>query len=139
MEDLRETTAQIVAAYAESNKLGASDLPELIQAVYRTLASAGEPTVDAAPAAIRLTSAQIKKSITPDYLVSFEDGKRYKTMKRHLGRLGLTPDQYRAKSGLPSSYPMVCTNPVSLGEEPWSGSQGRKGIGESQARAKSAS
>jgi predicted transcriptional regulator len=107
MEDFRETTAQIVSAYAEGNKLSASDLPGLIQAVYRTLANAGEPIIEAAPAPIQLTAAQIKKSVNPDYIVSFEDGKRYKTMKRHLGRRGLTPDQYRAKWGLPSSYPMV--------------------------------
>ena len=107
MDDLKDVTAQIVSAYVETNTLSASDLPDLIKSVYRTLSGVGEPAADAAPAPAKLTAAQIRKSITPDYLVSLEDGRRFKSMKRHLGLLGLSPEQYRAKWGLPKSYPMV--------------------------------
>jgi predicted transcriptional regulator len=107
MDDLKDVTTQIVSAYVETNTLSASDLPDLIRSVYRTLSGVGEPVADAAPPPAKLTAAQIRKSITPDYLVSLEDGRRFKSMKRHLGLLGLSPEQYRAKWGLPKSYPMV--------------------------------
>src|SRR5579863_6882550 len=107
MDNFKHMTAQIVAAYADSNKLSASDLPGLIQSVYRTLSNVGEPASDAPPEPAKLTPAQIRKSITPDYLISFEDGRRFRTLKRHLSLRGLTPADYRAKWGLPSSYPIV--------------------------------
>lgn len=83
-------------------------IPEVIDALknlYAAVAGLGEPVVIAPEALVPAVS--IKKSITADYLISLEDGKRYKSLKRHLGGRGLTPAEYRAKWGLPSDYPMV--------------------------------
>ncbi len=110
MDDLTDTTARIVGAYVESNTLSVSDLPSLINSVYKTLSKLGGPEEQPPTDLAKPTPAQIRRSITPDYLVSFEDGRRYKSMKRHLGLRGLTPAQYRAKWGLPRSYPMVSPN-----------------------------
>ena len=105
-------TAELVAAYVANNSLPVSELPKLIGSVQAALAglyggmgveSAGAP----AEKAELPTVAQIKKSITPDALISFVDGKRYKTLKRHLSTHGLNPHSYRAKFGLPSDYPMT--------------------------------
>ena len=106
---LVELTADIVAAYVSKNNVQRSDLPSLIADVHKALSDAvslasGEP---AKPEQPQLTSQQIKRSITPDHLVSFEDGKRYKTLRRHLSVRGLTPQAYREKWGLPVDYPMA--------------------------------
>ena len=102
-----ELTGDIVAAYVSGNHVQASELPGLIASVHAALSqlSAGEPTEAAGPE--KPTSAQIKKSITHDALISFEDGKPYKTLRRHLTIRGLTPEAYRAKYGLPAEYPMT--------------------------------
>ncbi len=105
METL-ELTTQIVASYVSGNQIAAEDLPALIQTVYSSLGLPAAP-VEPPAAAPTLTPAQIRKSITHDVLISFEDGKGYKTLKRHLGGLGLTPETYRAKWGLPRDYPMI--------------------------------
>jgi predicted transcriptional regulator len=109
MDVSTELTAQIVAAYAEKNILPPAELPALIRGIYRTLSTLGEPVTET-PEVAKLTAAQIRKSVTPDHLVSFEDGRNYKSLKRHLSTRGLTPDQYRVKWGLPSDYPMVSPN-----------------------------
>jgi predicted transcriptional regulator len=104
-----DLAADIVAAYVSNNSVTAADLPALIGTVHSALQSAAAgPEVAKAPTAE--PAVPIKKSITPDYLISLEDGKRYKSMKRHLTRLGITPEQYRAKWGLPRDYPMVAPN-----------------------------
>ena len=105
---LIELTADVVAAYVSNNPVPAGDLPALIADVHsalgRTRAPAAEPVPELKPA------VNPKKSVFPDYLVSLEDGKQYKALKRHLTRIGLTPAEYRAKWGLPHDYPMVAPN-----------------------------
>jgi predicted transcriptional regulator len=104
---LIDLTAEIVAAYLEKNPVAASELPALIQTTYAALAGASEPPAAVAEPEIKATTGQIRKSLSPDALISFEDGKSYKSLKRHLSTKGLTPDDYRAKWGLPKDYPMV--------------------------------
>jgi predicted transcriptional regulator len=100
-----ELTAGVVAAYVGNHQIAASDLPGLIRAVYAAFAD--DPDASGAPSTQQLTKAQIRKSVTPDAIISFEDGRRYKMLRRHLATHHLTPDGYRAKWGLPSDYPMV--------------------------------
>lgn len=103
-----ELTADIVAAYVAHNPVSRDALPGVIQSVYNTLTSLDAPKAEAAPA---LTPAvPIRKSVTPDYIVCLEDGKKFKSLKRHIGKLGMTPDEYRAKWGLPADYPMAAPN-----------------------------
>jgi predicted transcriptional regulator len=102
--------AEIVAAYVTKNAVQMADLPALIGNVHAALnkavgTSTQQPQEELRPA------VPIKKSITPDFLISLEDGKRYKSLKRHLRTsYNMTPDQYRAKWSLPSDYPMVAPN-----------------------------
>lgn len=107
--DLIGLTTGIVAAYVAKNHLPASELPGLVGAIYGALsglaAGTAPQTAEAAPKA--LTPADIRKSITPDALISFIDGKPYKTLRRHLTVQGLDPESYRAKFGLPADYPMT--------------------------------
>jgi predicted transcriptional regulator len=101
-------TAQIVSAFVHNNHVPAADLPGLISAVGASIGTLiTGPAVVESQAVKPVPAVPISKSITPDYLISLEDGSRYKSLKRHLGSRGLTPDQYRAKWGLPSDYPMV--------------------------------
>lgn len=101
-------TAGIVSAYVSKNSIPLSELPLLIKNVHDQLLKLGQP---AAPEPEKLTPhVPVKKSVTPDYLISLEDGRRYKTLKRHLSTRGLTPDQYRQKWGLPPDYPMAAPN-----------------------------
>jgi predicted transcriptional regulator len=105
-----EQAAGIVAAYVAHNSVPAAELPRLIATVHAALAGLGQEPTLAATATSKLTSAQIRRSITADALVSFEDGKPYRTLRRHLTTRGLTPEAYRAKWGLPSDYPMVAAS-----------------------------
>jgi predicted transcriptional regulator len=113
MTETSETVAlaaDIVAAFVSNNSVAASELPSMIQSVYRALneAASGVKPQEAAPP---LTPAvPIKKSVTPDYIISLEDGHKYKSLKRHLSTRGMTPDDYRAKWGLPRDYPMVAAS-----------------------------
>ena len=101
-------TAQIVSAHVAKNQLGVEALPSLIQAVYRSLATAGE--VEVKPEA-QLPAVPIRKSVFADYIVCLEDGKKLKMLKRHLRTsYNLSPDEYRTKWGLPHDYPMVAPN-----------------------------
>ncbi|OYW97666.1 MAG: transcriptional regulator [Rhizobiales bacterium 32-66-8] len=104
----RVLTADIVAAFVANNAISASDLLGLIGRVYAALGELGQP-VDVAVTEL-LPAVPIKKSVTPDFIVCLDDGKKFKSMKRHLGGLGMTPDQYRTKWGLPADYPMVAPN-----------------------------
>ncbi|MGU3661137.1 MucR family transcriptional regulator [Methylobacterium fujisawaense] len=109
--DLVVTAARIVGAYVSNNSLPVAELPGLLGAVHATLAGIGTgaaAVVDAAAApSDKPSPAAIRKSVTPDHLVSFVDGKRYKTLKRHLTANGLDPRSYRERFGLPADYPMV--------------------------------
>lgn len=103
-------TAEIVAAYVSNNPVPATDLPAVIGAVHAALLAiaGGAATGPAAePDVEKPTPAQIRKSVTQDALVSFIDGRGYKTLKRHLGRHGLDPKAYRVRYGLPADYPMT--------------------------------
>jgi len=97
-------TASVVAAFIGNHIVSPSEVPALIATVSKAFADLGAPE-PAAPAAMRLTPGQIRKSITPDALISFEDGKGYKTLKRHLTTRGMTVAEYKSKWGLPSNYP----------------------------------
>ena len=104
-----ELAADLVSAYVSNNNVPLSELPNAIASVYAALSGLGkEETVE--PAFEKPTPAQIKKSITPDALISFVDGKRYKTLKRHLTKSGLTMESYRARYGLPSDYPSTAAS-----------------------------
>ena len=110
--DLVEVAADVVAAFVANNSLPIAELPALIQAVHGTvvkLASGADiPTIP--QAAAKEPMVPIRKSITPDYLICLEDGKKFKSLKKHLAGLGLTPAQYREKWKLPADYPMVAPN-----------------------------
>lgn len=104
---LTEKTVELVAAYVSQNHVQPSDLPGLIASVHATLGSLGmAPEPDGATEPLK-PAVPIKKSITDDYIISLEDGRRFKSLKRYLGTLGMTPAEYRAKWGLPADYPMV--------------------------------
>jgi len=106
-----ELTADIVAAFVANNALPIADLPSLIQSVHAALAQLASGPVIAAPLMEKKEPAvSIRKSITPDYLFCLDDGKKFKSLRRHLSTLGMTPDQYRAKWSLPSDYPIVAPN-----------------------------
>jgi predicted transcriptional regulator len=102
-------TAEIVAAHLAKNSVAPADVPRLIEEVYRTLATVGqaEPPEPERPR----PAVPIKRSVTPDYLVCLEDGRKLKALKRHLrADHNMTPDQYRERWGLPLGYPMVAPN-----------------------------
>ena len=103
-----ELVSDIVSAYVSKNSVPPGELPGLIQSVYQSLGSLGKP---AEPEPVKLTPpVPIKKSVTPDHIISLEDGRPYKSLKRHLTTRGLTPAEYRQKWGLPADYPMVAPN-----------------------------
>jgi predicted transcriptional regulator len=97
----------IVSAYVSNNKISSTDFPSLIQSVYQSLGLVGKPVVEAQEPVVKATASQIRKSIGESGLISFEDGKTYQSLKRTLAKLGMAPDDYRAKWGLPKDYPMV--------------------------------
>jgi predicted transcriptional regulator len=108
--DVIEMTAEIVAAYVENNTISTSDLPGLIQSVHRALSgiSTGTETVEVAP---KEPAVPVRRSITPDHLVCLEDGRKFKSLKRHLRtKYNMSPEDYRAKWGLAKDYPMVAPN-----------------------------
>jgi predicted transcriptional regulator len=107
--DLVELTAEIVSAFVANNAVAISDLSKVIASVHGALTSLDAPTAEAAPER-PVPPVSIKKSITPDYLISLEDGRHYKSLKRHLSGRGLSPEQYRKKWGLPADYPMVAAS-----------------------------
>ena len=107
---LIDMTAEIVSAYVGNNEVSASELPKLVQNVYNSLndVSKGISAADAEPAK---PAVSVKRSITPDYIICLEDGKKFKSLKRHLrAHYDMTPDEYRAKWGLDKDYPMVAPN-----------------------------
>ncbi len=112
-EDLNssELTAEIVAAFVANNSLPIGELPTLIHSVHAALQRlASGPVSSAPPVEKQQPAVSIRKSITPDYLVCLDDGKQFKSLRRHLAGLGMTPEQYREKWNLPRDYPMVAPN-----------------------------
>ena len=106
-----ELTTQIVVAHVSNNRVSLEDLSRLIQQVYGTLSDASEGRNGSGDGPLPKPAVPIKKSVTPDYLVCLEDGKRLKMLKRHLmTSYNLTPEQYRERWGLPGDYPMVSPN-----------------------------
>ncbi len=107
-----ELTADIVTAFVAHNSLPIGGVAALIQSVHAALTQlATEPSNSAPPPGeTKQPAVPIRKSVTPDYLVCLEDGKQFKSMRRHLKKLGMTPEQYRAKWGLPANYPMVAAS-----------------------------
>jgi predicted transcriptional regulator len=108
--DLVDLTADIVSAYVGNNTVAASDLPGLIASVHSALTSTvqghQEPTAEELVPAV-----PVKKSVLGDYIICLEDGKRFKSLKRHLRtHFDMTPEDYRAKWNLPADYPMVAPN-----------------------------
>jgi len=105
-----ELTADLVSAYVSNNPVPVAELPALIGQVHASLhaLTSGAPAEQQEPQKPAVT---IKKSVTPDYIVCLDDGKKFKSLKRHLmTRYGLSPDEYRAKWNLPADYPMVAPN-----------------------------
>lgn len=108
--DFATLSAEVVSAYVGNNSVAAADLPALIANVHAALSKAGsgvveEPVVELKPA------VSVKKSVSSDFIICLEDGKQFKSLKRHLRtKFDLSPEQYRAKWGLPSDYPMVAPN-----------------------------
>ena len=102
-------TGEIVAAYVSHNHVAVTDLPALIATVHASLNgfSDGSAVQGAEEPSNKPSAAQIRKSVKPEGIVSFIDGKTYKTLKRHLTSHGLDPDSYRERFGLPGDYPMV--------------------------------
>ncbi|MFT4254410.1 MAG: MucR family transcriptional regulator [Caulobacter sp.] len=106
---LVELTASIVAAFVGGNAVAAADMPALIRSVHGALAAVGAP--QAAAAEPKEPAVPVRRSVTPDYIVCLEDGRRFKSLKRHLRtQYDLSPEDYREKWGLPSDYPMVAPN-----------------------------
>ena len=105
-----DITIDIVSAYLTHNHVSVSELPSLLTGVHAAFAGLDQRPEVPEPAVRRLTPAQIRRSITPDALISFIDGRSYKTLKRHLTGNGLTIEQYRERFGLPRDYPSTAPN-----------------------------
>ena len=108
--ELLALTTEIVASHVSNNTVAVSDLPELIRQVYGSLTNLSPTPAPEQPEKPQPAVA-IKKSVTPEYIVCLEDGKKLKMLKRHLmSHYKLTPEQYRERWGLPPDYPMVAPN-----------------------------
>lgn len=117
--DFVDLAADIVAAYVSNNPVRTADLPDLIRNVHAALNGlvAGTAQVAEEVAPEKPSPAQIRKSVMPDGIVSFLDGKSYKTLKRHLSSHGLDPHSYRQRYGLPADYPMVAPSYAAMRSE----------------------
>lgn len=101
---------EIVSAYVGNNAVTAGQVPEIINTVYNSLNTLSGQTGDSSGETLK-PAVSIRRSVHPDYIVCLEDGKKLKMLKRHLrAAYGMTPDEYRAKWGLPPDYPMVAPN-----------------------------
>jgi predicted transcriptional regulator len=109
-DNLIELTADVVSAYVSNNPVPVGELPALIGQIHAALQGTAGGVAPEKSEALK-PAVPIKKSVTPDYIISLEDGKKFKALKRHLStHYSLTPDEYRAKWGLPADYPMVAPN-----------------------------
>ena len=105
--NLIDLTADIVSAYVSNNTVASTDLPSLINEVHGALQKTASASSEPEPEPLK-PAVPVKKSVMPDYIICLEDGKKLKMLKRHLATAyDMTPDEYRAKWGLPSDYPMV--------------------------------
>ena len=108
--ELLSLTTEIVASHVSNNSVAVGDLPQLIKLVYSSLATQG-PEEPKEQQEKPVPAVPIKRSVMPDYIVCLEDGKKFKSLKRHLRtQYNMTPEQYREKWGLPVDYPMVAPN-----------------------------
>lgn len=134
--DLTVLTTEIIAAYVENNRVEVDALPSLIRAVYGALNGLGVDDVEVEVEQPKPTASQVRKSITDAGLISFIDGKTYQTLKRHIGRHDMTPDDYRARYGLSADYPIVApayaarkselAKAIGLGTKPRQATKSRK-------------
>ena len=109
-DDLVQLTAEIVSAYVSNNKIESSEIGKLIEEVHVALKRAPNASAAQEPEPL-VPAVPIRKSVTADYIISLEDGRKFKSLKRHLqGTYGMTPEEYRAKWSLPRDYPMVAPN-----------------------------
>ncbi|MGV2981603.1 MucR family transcriptional regulator [Camelimonas sp. ID_303_24] len=103
-------TADIVASFVANNRVDQDQLPALIASVHASLQRLGQGGAPAAEETLQ-PAVPVKRSVTPDYIICLEDGKRFKSLKRHLRTAyDMTPEEYRARWGLPADYPMVAPN-----------------------------
>jgi predicted transcriptional regulator len=108
--NLIDLAAEIVSAYVSNNSVASQELPNLISEVYAALQKTNGREPEPEPEPLK-PAVSVKKSITPDYLICLEDGKKFKSLKRHLRtHYNLSPEEYRERWGLPSDYPMVAPN-----------------------------
>ena len=106
-EDMLRMAVDVVAAYLSNNQVASSQIPEVIHSVYTSLTDIDVGSAEVRPEPQK-PAVPVRKSVTPDYIVCLEDGKKLKMLKRHLQTTyGMTPEEYRAKWGLPADYPMV--------------------------------
>ena len=140
---LIELASQTVAAFVSNNPLPKSELAALIEAVHSAIVRlAAEPESAPLQVEVKTPAVPIRRSVTPDFLICLDDGKRFKSLRRHLTGLGMTPEQYREKWNLPSDYPMVAPNyalqrsalakQIGLGQVRWKDGD-RKTVGRSKA------
>lgn len=109
-EDMLRMAVDVVAAYLSNNQVATAQIPEVIHSVFASLNELHEGAPETKPEPQK-PAVPIRKSVTPDYIICLEDGKRLKMLKRHLQTTyGMTPDEYRAKWGLAADYPMVAPN-----------------------------
>lgn len=107
--EILDRTATIVAAHVRNNAIATDEVPRLVREVHNTLVQV--ESGEAASPEAQNPAVPIKKSVTPNYLVCLEDGRKFKTLKRHLKKAyNMTPQEYREKWGLPETYPMVAPN-----------------------------
>ena len=108
--ELLEMTADIVSAYVGNNTVSAETLPSLIASIHAALTQVSTGAVEVEPE-VKDPAVPVRKSISPDYLICLEDGRKFKSLKRHLRtKYDMSPEEYRAKWGLPKDYPMVAPN-----------------------------
>jgi predicted transcriptional regulator len=129
--EIIEMTTDIVSAYVGNNTVVAGDLPALIQSVHKALSNVSSGP-EAVEAPVKEPAVPVKKSITPEFLVCLEDGRKFKSLKRHLRTTyNMSPEDYRAKWSLPKDYPMVAPNYArarsDLAKQMGLGQGGRKG------------
>ncbi len=143
MEDnaqLLEMTADIVSAYVGNNNVQVTEVPGLISSIHAALSQVSTGVVEVEPE-IKEPAVSVRKSITPDFLICLEDGRKFKSLKRHLRtKYNISPEEYRAKWGLPKDYPMVAPNYAKarsdLAKQMGLGQGGRKPARAAAGRAK---
>ena len=138
-----ELAGEVVAAFVSNNPLPKGELPSLILAVHTEVVRlAAEPESVPLQFEVKTPAVPVRRSITPDFLICLDDGKRFKSLRRHLSVLGMTPEQYCEKWNLPSDYPMVAPNyaaqrsalakQLGLGQARWK-AKVRESVGRSKA------